>query len=749
MRILSCHISGFGKFVNRAFDLSKPIVVCKQENGWGKTTLADFIECMLYGLDNGRKSSVLENLRVKYEPWSGARYGGAIIIEENGKTYRIERFFGKTPSADTIRVFDGNNNACYDFGERAERLGESLFGVDRESYRRTAYIPQGEITSQPLTGDIKSKLLAILSSTSPENGAQKAIDRLDMAERALRAKRRPAKGKLDEIDEKLTYLETQKADSLRALQTWRAQKETLSAYLQKIQNYTAELNKFSTMIEEYSRRGELMANRTARKEMESTYAEATSVLRDLKAFFGDINPETLNAEGLENAVGEFYALKGEIESAEQTLSNLSSSARERAMLQTQLSACEKTIESYEALAKAHAKKDKKAKRQARAEGRYDKKRRKRGMFILFFAFCVAVVGAVLTESVKWLGIVLLAVGVLGTLYGFITVYRHTKTLPSLRKPKLEFDDPEIAARYEATQKEADELSLKLAQYPAEIETELATLEKDTETKKQRAMQLENAITGFVANFRFEAVYDYRVALSRIQESVADYKKYTATAQSYGEKLALLTPTQEGGIVAEYSQTEMENIIARRDMLERERERLRGEYARLFAEAEALEVRAFALRDYQAEEMRLQEEKTRLERRLLAVRSAKELLTRARSNMATRYLEPIENHCRRYAQILGFGNGKLHFNGDGLPVMEENATLYSLGYYSTGLRELLDFCVRIALAETLFTACKPPLILDDPFANLDDEKTARAKALVQELSKKYQILYFTCKQDRTL
>ena len=119
MRILSCHITGFGKFVNRAFDLSQPIVVCKQENGWGKTTLADFIECMFYGLDNGRKSSVTENFRAKYEPWSNARYGGAIIIEENGKTYRIERFFGKTPSLDTVRVFDGNNMACYDFGERA------------------------------------------------------------------------------------------------------------------------------------------------------------------------------------------------------------------------------------------------------------------------------------------------------------------------------------------------------------------------------------------------------------------------------------------------------------------------------------------------------------------------------------------------------------------------------------------------------------------------------------------------------
>ena len=243
------HLIGEGKLLSNILKTGEiPNMIFYGPAGTGKTTLADFIECMFYGLDNGRKSSVTENFRAKYEPWSNARYGGAIIIEANGKTYRIERFFGKTPSLDTVRVFDGNNMACYDFGERAERLGESLFGVDRESYRRTAYIPQGGTQEEPLTGDIKSKLLSILSSTAPESGAQKAMDRLDAAERALRAKRKPAKGKLDEIDEKLAHLQTQKVDGIRAMQSLRAQKETLAVYTQKMQNYTAELSKLSAMI---------------------------------------------------------------------------------------------------------------------------------------------------------------------------------------------------------------------------------------------------------------------------------------------------------------------------------------------------------------------------------------------------------------------------------------------------------------------------------------------------------------------
>ena len=35
MRFISCHIAGFGKFVNRSFDLSQNIVLIKAENGWG------------------------------------------------------------------------------------------------------------------------------------------------------------------------------------------------------------------------------------------------------------------------------------------------------------------------------------------------------------------------------------------------------------------------------------------------------------------------------------------------------------------------------------------------------------------------------------------------------------------------------------------------------------------------------------------------------------------------------------------
>jgi uncharacterized protein YhaN len=80
MKILSAYIAGFGKFANRSFDFSSDLTVIKEDNGWGKTTLADFIRCMLYGQDAGRGKSVENNERAKYAPWNGGAYGGSLTF---------------------------------------------------------------------------------------------------------------------------------------------------------------------------------------------------------------------------------------------------------------------------------------------------------------------------------------------------------------------------------------------------------------------------------------------------------------------------------------------------------------------------------------------------------------------------------------------------------------------------------------------------------------------------------------------
>ena len=69
-------------------------------------------------------------------------------------------------------------------------------------------------------------------------------------------------------------------------------------------------------------------------------------------------------------------------------------------------------------------------------------------------------------------------------------------------------------------------------------------------------------------------------------------------------------------------------------------------------------------------------------------------------------------------------------------------------YSTGEQAVLDLCMRFALADTLFADEQPFLILDDPFADLDEKQLAAAISSLRELSAERQMLYFSCHPVRT-
>jgi uncharacterized protein YhaN len=58
-------------------------------------------------------------------------------------------------------------------------------------------------------------------------------------------------------------------------------------------------------------------------------------------------------------------------------------------------------------------------------------------------------------------------------------------------------------------------------------------------------------------------------------------------------------------------------------------------------------------------------------------------------------------------------------------------------------------MRLALIDCLYPDEKPFVVLDDPFVNYDDEKMDLCKKLIKEVSKKYQVVYFTCHESRKI
>ena len=67
---------------------------------------------------------------------------------------------------------------------------------------------------------------------------------------------------------------------------------------------------------------------------------------------------------------------------------------------------------------------------------------------------------------------------------------------------------------------------------------------------------------------------------------------------------------------------------------------------------------------------------------------------------------------------------------------------------------MNFCVRLAMIDAMYTdggrkknGYLPPLLLDDPFVNLDEGHLAAAKELLSEIAERFQILYFVCHESR--
>ena len=138
MKIISLSVVAFGKLKNVNLQFKNGLNVIKNDNGFGKTTLAGFIRAMLYGFNYTRTKGVTDASH--YAPWgSNDKFGGSMVVEHEGTCYRIERFFGLTARQETLSV---TNNSTGKAVNVIGQPGEMFLGLTADSYDRSAYFPQ-------------------------------------------------------------------------------------------------------------------------------------------------------------------------------------------------------------------------------------------------------------------------------------------------------------------------------------------------------------------------------------------------------------------------------------------------------------------------------------------------------------------------------------------------------------------------------------------------------------------------------
>ncbi|PWM24467.1 MAG: hypothetical protein DBX40_06680 [Clostridiales bacterium] len=185
MKLLTCHIENFGNLTQTDYTFNDNITEFCEQNGYGKTTFAAFIKAMFYGLPSYRTNAKEFPDRKHYYPFSGGKFGGSLTFEMHNDEYRIERFFGKkNEKEDTLAVYR-NNKYFSDFGDD---IGKAVFGLDQESFERTAFVNSDAIDICA-TGSISAKLNNFVTDIESNNTIDSVISAIEKPKKELKADR--------------------------------------------------------------------------------------------------------------------------------------------------------------------------------------------------------------------------------------------------------------------------------------------------------------------------------------------------------------------------------------------------------------------------------------------------------------------------------------------------------------------------------------------------------------------------------
>lgn len=130
--------------------------------------------------------------------------------------------------------------------------------------------------------------------------------------------------------------------------------------------------------------------------------------------------------------------------------------------------------------------------------------------------------------------------------------------------------------------------------------------------------------------------------------------------------------------------------------------------------------------------------------------AKKKLELAKEAMTAKYAGPIfQRFSEYYEMISGSGAADYHIDANTAVTVDELGKQRDTNTLSTGYRDMIGLCLRTALVDAMYQEEEPPLIMDDPFTNLDDRKMITGRKFMEKLAEKYQIIYFTCSSARNI
>lgn len=282
----------------------------------------------------------------------------------------------------------------------------------------------------------------------------------------------------------------------------------------------------------------------------------------------------------------------------------------------------------------------------------------------------------------------------------------------------------------------------------QIKAKIADSDSELKRQHERLLSAEKYVGEFKLKYGHFSAQEEDI-LPEIYERVGRHTELTVTRQQLEKQRNSVVKDQQRDTRVQANEEEA-NLRAEVSRLTERRDNLLIEYTQkgdFIREADkALEKYPDTIQEIRA----LYDQKQKAQNRLTTLKRAIQLITKAKENLANRYLSKVEDLFNSYMHVwlnneAVRGILDIDFN----ITIEENDKIHVAEGYSTGYCDLIDFCMRLALVDTLFEKEQPFLILDDPFVNLDADRLEKALELLSVMAANKQIVYFVCHPIRAV
>ena len=338
--------------------------------------------------------------------------------------------------------------------------------------------------------------------------------------------------------------------------------------------------------------------------------------------------------------------------------------------------------------------------------------------------------------------------------------RKNEELIEERRKKIEESKLQIR-RYEQKKNENQEKMNKISEYEndqlkKELEILNERLEKQRKIEKlqeQNNKKKKNKIIISVSIILISIIlgiivskYLYLISIIGVLILIIGMVEFNKAKSKYEKDSKYNTPSNTSS-KENNNKTNKEEIVKENELLSRQITELINQKSYDENEMNRLINTEISTEEIENEIENLEQELREMNYKYNILDKTQMYLSQAKEKFSSHYLKEMTQGFEKYLNILN--TDKLDTNIDiKLNVkIEEYGEKKEIDYLSTGYRDLIGICMRLALIEALFENENPFIILDDPFVNLDEEKIEKAKQVVQELSKKYQVIYFVCHECR--